>query len=138
MEKQRNPSPGTPKASPQDCPIFLTLSLIANKWSIRIMELLLLADGNTLRFSQVKKALPGITQRELTKRLREFETAGIVTRRVYAEMPLRVEYTLTALGRSLCDPIQALSRWAEKYGARVQQKRKEYAARNRPPQESDI
>lgn len=110
----------------KECPIFMTLSLLANKWSISLLYQLLQADRNTLRFNNLKRALGSITQRELTKHLRLFEESGIVDRKVYPESPPRVEYTLTALGASLSEPIEALSRWAEKNGARVQQKRNEF------------
>jgi DNA-binding HxlR family transcriptional regulator len=111
------------ETSPQglnECPIFLTLSLIANKWSIRILYFLLNAPKHTLRFGELKTQLEGITQRELAKHLRAFEAAGIVIRTVYPVVPPKVEYTLTPLGKSLWKPIDGLSDWAEKNGASVQ------------------
>lgn len=102
------------------CPIFLTLSLIANKWSVRLLHVLMQADKHCLRFSQLQKSLNGISQRELTKHLREFEKAGIVTRKSYPEVPPRVEYTLTTLGHSLNEPIQALASWAQRHGKQIQ------------------
>ena len=110
-------------AGSRECPVFMTLSLIANKWSMSLLHELMQAPKNTARFSVLKKALGAITQRELTKHLRQFEASGIVDRTVYPESPPRVEYTLTTLGMSLCDPIEALSRWAQKNGVHVQQKR---------------
>ncbi len=107
----------------KECPIFLTLELIANKWSVRILYFLLHAKGRTLRFGELQKALGGITQRELSKHLRAFEAAGIVTRTVYPVVPPKVEYTLTALGTSLWTPIQSLSDWAETHGATIQRHR---------------
>ena len=107
----------------KDCPIFLAVSLIAKKWSVRILYVLLHAPGNTLRFGQLQKTIPGISQRELTKHLREFENAGLIRRHVFPEIPPRVEYELTALGQSLCEPIDGLSQWAEKYGPEVQRNR---------------
>ena len=112
--------------SHKTCPIFLTLGLIANKWSIQLLYNLLHADNKTLRFSQLQKALTGISQRELSKHLREFEKSGIVNRKVYPQVPPRVEYTLTDLGSSLFEPIDALSSWAEKYGPKVQKKRADF------------
>lgn len=109
--------------SPRFCPAMLALELIANKWAVRILYALAHSRGKTLRFSQIQKALGSITQRELTKQLRAFEEAGIMQRIVYAEVPPRVEYTLTTLGLSLIKPIDALSKWAETYGAQVQQNR---------------
>ncbi len=112
--------------SHKTCPIFLTLGLIANKWAIQLLYNLLHADKKTLRFSQLQKALTGISQRELSKHLREFEKSGIVNRKVYPQVPPRVEYTLTDLGSSLFEPIDALSSWAEKYGPKVQKKRADF------------
>ena len=86
--------------------------MIANKWSVRILYSLLQAYIETMRFSQVQKALGGITQRELTKHLREFEKAGIVARTVFPQIPPRVEYTVTPLGDSLFKAVGELSRWA--------------------------
>jgi DNA-binding HxlR family transcriptional regulator len=120
-----------PGHSHKECPIFLTLSLIANKWSIGILSYLLNADDRTLRFGQLQKKLNGITQRELTKHLREFEKAGIIVRKVYPQIPPKVEYTVTDLGDSLWKPIEELSHWAEKNGALVQKRRNEFDARER-------
>ena len=114
------------KPGANDCPVFTTLSLIANKWSISLLHQLLLANNKTARFSALKKSLGNITQRELTKHLRQFEESGIVDRKVFPESPPRVEYTLTTLGASLFEPIEALSRWAEKNGATIQMKRTEF------------
>src|SRR4051812_9114075 len=113
----------------KNCPIFLTLQLIAHKWSVRILRSLLHAEKNTLRFGQLQKALDGITQRELTKHLREFEKAGIVKRKVYAEVPPRVEYRLTEIGHSLLKPVEEISLWAENNAAFVQAKRREFETR---------
>ena len=111
------------------CPVFLTLQLVAHKWSVRILRQLLHAEKNTLRFGQLQKGLDGITQRELTKHLREFEKAGIVERTVYAEVPPRVEYRLTRTGHSLLKPVEEISVWAEKNAAFVQKKRQEFESR---------
>ena len=113
--------------SHKTCPIFLTLSLIANKWSIQLFHHLLSAEKRTLRFNQLRTKLTGISQRELSKHLREFECAGLVQRTVYPEMPPRVEYTLTKLGESLLEPTDALSNWAKKYGPQVQKNRENYS-----------
>ena len=110
----------------KDCPVFMTLKLIANKWSISLLHQFMLADKKTMRFNALKKALGAITQRELTKHLRRFEVSGIVERRVYPESPPRVEYVLTPLGHSLNDPIRALSQWAEANGQKIQKKRHEF------------
>ena len=120
----------TSPAGLNECPIFHTLSLIANKWSIRILYFLLTAKAHTLRFGELKSQLEGITQRELAKHLRIFEAAGIVTRTVYPQVPPKVEYTLTPLGKSLWKPIDGLSEWAEKNGAAVQSHYKIHAEKS--------
>ena len=112
------------------CPVFLTLQMIAHKWSVRILRSLLKAEKNTMRFNQLRKSLEGITQRELTKHLREFEKAGIVVRTVYAEVPPRVEYRLTQTGHSLLKPVEEISLWAENNAAFVQRKRKEFEVKS--------
>ncbi len=112
----------------KNCPVFLTLQIIAHKWSVRILHNLLHAENNILRFGQLQKSLSGITQRELTKHLREFEKAGIVKRTVYPEIPPRVEYQLTDIGHSLLKPIEEISIWAENNAAFVQQKRQEFTS----------
>jgi DNA-binding HxlR family transcriptional regulator len=96
---------------------------------VRILRSLLKAEKNTLRFGELRKSLDGITQRELTKHLREFEKAGIVVRTVYPEVPPRVEYRLTQTGHSLLKPVEEISVWAENNAAFVQRKRKEFEAR---------
>ncbi len=114
----------------KECPIFLTLELIANKWSVRILYSILHAPKQTMRFGELQRALSGITQRELSKHLRAFEASGLVTRKVFPQVPPRVEYTLTALGASLWKPIDGLSDWAEKNGAAIQQHRKKFEAKS--------
>ncbi len=105
------------------CSFFTTLNLIANKWTVRMVYSLLHAENRTLRFGALQKAMDGISQRELTKHLREYERVGLVERKAYAEIPPRVEYTLTPLGATLCTPIEALSNWAIEHGVHIEKKR---------------
>ena len=88
------------------------MDLIGGKWKGVLLYRLL--EG-TQRFSSLKRSLPAITQRMLTKQLRELEEAGLVSRLVYAEVPPRVEYSLSPLGRSLSPIIAALRSWGENY-----------------------
>lgn len=97
-----------------ECPAFTTLGLIANKWSVKILYTLIHAEKEPIRFGVLQKSLDSITQRELSKHLREFEKCGLVTRIAYAQVPPRVEYTITDLGLSLRVPMDALSDWATK------------------------
>lgn len=111
------------------CPAFLTLGLIANKWSVKILYTLIHSPRLSLRFSEIQKSLGNITQRELTKHLREFEKCGIVTRKAYPEVPPRVEYTMTELGLSLQKPMDALSDWANTYGETIYKTKKKFEDR---------
>ena len=91
-----------------------TLDLIANKWAVPIF-VELTRSTTPLRFSELSRAIPGITQKELTKQLRELESAKLVSRTVYPVVPPKVEYALTDLGRSLQPVMDALARWADQY-----------------------
>ncbi|NBX66642.1 MAG: transcriptional regulator [Proteobacteria bacterium] len=113
------------KCDENACPVAITLSLLANKWSIRILYTLFMAQGHVMRFNEMRRALETITQRELSRQLKEFESAGIVIRTVHPVVPPMVEYTLTGLGRSLHEPIESLALWAEKNGELVKRNRLE-------------
>lgn len=94
------------------CPVETTLSLIGNKWKVLIIRDLL--DG-TKRFGELKKSVGTITQKVLTTNLREMEDAGLLIRKVYAEVPPRVEYTLTELGESLRTVLDSMVIWGNHY-----------------------
>jgi len=96
----------------QGCPVEATLEIIGGKWKGVILYHLL---EKTYRFGELKRAMPGITQRMLTKQLRELETDGIVHRKVYAEVPPRVEYSLTTVGESLRDVMMMMRDWGRKH-----------------------
>lgn len=94
------------------CPVEVTVSLIENKWKILIIRELL---SGTKRFGEIKKSLDGISQKVLTAQLRDMEHNGLIARKVYAEVPPRVEYSLTPLGLSLTPVINALKQWGQNY-----------------------
>ncbi|PWM78253.1 MAG: MarR family transcriptional regulator [Phascolarctobacterium sp.] len=94
------------------CPVEVTLMLIGNKWKVLILRDLM--DG-TRRFGELKKSVGQISQKVLTSQLREMEAQGLVNRKVYAEVPPRVEYSLTKLGQSLKPVLDALRIWGEDY-----------------------
>lgn len=102
------------------CPVEATLELIGGKWKGIVLYYLL--DGR-LRFSELKRQVGDVTQRMLTKQLRELEAAGLVNRIVYAEVPPRVEYELTKEGKSLEPILAALKDWGEAHALRLIQQR---------------
>jgi DNA-binding HxlR family transcriptional regulator len=102
------------------------LNRVGDKWSVLIVQLL--ADGPK-RFSELRHTIEGISQRMLTLTLKGLERDGLVTRTVYPSVPLRVEYELTDLGRTLRKPIQSLAKWAQENRERIQQSRNRYDAR---------
>ena len=98
------------------CPVATTLMLIGDKWKIFILRELL--EG-TKRFGELKKAIPSISQKVLTQQLRSMEEDNLIVRKVYAEVPPKVEYSLTETGQSLKVIIDAMFLWGEEYKARV-------------------
>ena len=104
--------PKTP-AFERDCPIRIVLDRIADKWTVMVMSLL--TGGTPLRFNELRRAIEGISQKMLTQTLRDLERDGLIARTIYPEVPPRVEYALTPLGVTLCDPIAALGEWAREH-----------------------
>jgi phage integrase family site-specific recombinase len=98
------------------CPVELTLLLISNKWKVLIIRDLL--DG-TKRFSELKKSINSISQKVLTSNLREMEENDLLTRKVYPEVPPRVEYTLTDIGYSLKTLLDDMDKWGTWYRSEV-------------------
>jgi DNA-binding HxlR family transcriptional regulator len=111
------------------CPTRQVLDLIADKWTVLVIRRL--SDG-ILRFAQLRRSVDGISQKVLTNILRGLERDGIVTRRIYASVPPKVEYSLTSLGRSLCGLVEGICDWAEANIEHVQTARELY---DRTPRE---
>ena len=101
------------------CPVEATLELIGGKWKGIVLFYLL--DGK-LRFSELKRRIGCVTQRMLTKQLRELEATGLVNRIVYAEVPPKVEYELTKEGKSLKPILNALKKWGDSHALKLLQK----------------
>lgn len=99
------------------CPVETTLTLISDKWKVLILRDLM---PGSKRFGELKKSIGTVSQKVLTAQLREMEQSGLLTRTVYPEVPPRVEYTLTDLGRSLKPILDALQNWGEAYKAQNQ------------------
>ena len=97
------------------CPVETTLTLISDKWKVLILRDLM---PGTKRFGELKKSVGNVSQKVLTSQLREMEQSGLLIRTVYPEVPPRVEYTLTDLGRSLKPILDAMWTWGEGYQAK--------------------
>jgi DNA-binding HxlR family transcriptional regulator len=99
------------------------LDRVGDKWSVLVMSLL----GERMhRFSELRRAIEGISQRMLTLTLRQLERDGLVARTVHATVPPRVDYELTALGRSVLEPLNSLMCWAAQHGTDIAQARLAY------------
>ena len=97
------------------CPVETTLTLIGDKWKVLILRDLM---PGTKRFGELKKSVGNVSQKVLTTQLRAMEKSGLVNRKVYAEVPPRVEYSLTELGKSLKPILDSLWSWGEEYKKR--------------------
>lgn len=103
------------------CPVETTLALIGNKWQMLILRDLSL--NGTMRFKELQRSIGKISQKVLTSNLRAMEDAGIVHREVFAEVPPRVEYSLTETGASLKPVLDAMWAWGERYKEMLQKNR---------------
>lgn len=102
------------------CPVETTLMLIGNKWKVLILRDLM---PGTKRFGELKKSIGNVSQKVLTAQLRDMEEKGLVSRKVYAEVPPRVEYSLTQLGKSLKPILDAMWIWGEEYKTQNSQRK---------------
>ncbi|GAB2666579.1 helix-turn-helix domain-containing protein [Flavihumibacter cheonanensis] len=107
------------------CPVKDIMARYGDKWTMH--SILLLGKHGTLRFSELKSSIEGISQRMLTVTLRTLQEDGLVKRTVYAERPPRVEYALTPLGESLLEQLVLLSEWAHAHLEEIQKARKQFA-----------
>lgn len=98
------------------CPVETTLMLIGNKWKVLILRDLV---GGTKRFGELKKSIGNVSQKVLTAQLRDMEEKGLVHRKVYAQVPPRVEYTLTDTGYSLQPILDAMELWGKEYKSSI-------------------
>jgi DNA-binding HxlR family transcriptional regulator len=103
-----------------NCPSRVVLDRISEKWTGLVI---LALDGATLRFGELRERIGGVAPKVLTQTVRGLERDGLLTRRVYAEVPPRVEYSLTPLGRSLREPLLLVQDWAERNVPKVLQAR---------------
>jgi DNA-binding HxlR family transcriptional regulator len=99
-----------PKPGIQDCPLADLIDLIGGRW--KVLALWRLLDGSK-RFTELRRLMPGVTQKMLTQQLRQLEAAGLVRREVFAQVPPKVEYSLTLIGEELRGLLSTLAEWAK-------------------------
>lgn len=115
-------------SDPAECPIRDVLSEISGKWSILIFGALI---ERPRRFGELRREVPDVSQRMLTQTLRNLQRSGLVDRRVFDTVPPSVEYSLTEMGKSLRQPLDALRDWSEAHHADVRAARAAFDARRR-------
>ena len=128
MAKTPIKRPAELEYTPQNCHAREMLIRIGDKWSVYVIHLL--DEAGTLRFNELRSQVEGISQRMLTVTLRGMERDGLVTRKVYPEVPPRVEYSLTSLGKTLRQLVRGLVDWSGAHLAEVDAARAAYDARN--------
>ncbi len=111
----------------ENCPSRYVLTLISDKWTALVVGSL---EHGSRRFSELRREIGGISQKMLTLTLRDLEKNGIVQRTIYAEVPPRVEYRLTPLGKSLMKPLATIRTWAEAHIEEIQTARTEFEKAN--------
>lgn len=117
---------GLSEHSPEACRARETLDRVAEKWTVMVIALL---GERTKRFGELKRECVGISQRMLTVTLRGLERDGMVVRTVYPEIPPRVEYTLTKLGRTMLEAVEPIIVWTESHGDEIDAAREAYDQR---------
>jgi DNA-binding HxlR family transcriptional regulator len=129
MAKPPIKRPAELEYTPENCHAREMLVRIGDKWSVYVIHLL--DDAGTLRFNALRSQVEGISQRMLTVTLRGMERDGLVTRKVYPEVPPRVEYSLTPLGKTLRQLVRGLVEWSGAHLKEVDAARASYDARHR-------
>jgi DNA-binding HxlR family transcriptional regulator len=123
--------PAEVEYTPANCHAREMLVRIGDKWSVYVIHVL--GDAGTLRFNEIRSSVDGISQRMLTVTLRGLERDGLVARTIYPEVPPRVEYALTELGKTLRQLVRGLVKWSEAHLKEVDAAREAYDARNGKP-----
>lgn len=116
-----------PNAYRQTCPTRQVLDRVGDKWTILIYGVL---STGPKRFSEIQRAIEGISQKMLSQTLRSLERDGLVQRTVYPVTPPKVEYALTELGETLCEPINSLQEWAYQYISHIENAQQAFDARD--------
>ncbi len=125
-KKNLQPSPSHTVEGHSYCPIRQVLDRLGDKWSLLIISSLSQSPTLQKRFSEIKRDIEGISQRMLTTTLRNLERDGLLKREVFPQIPPRVEYTLTNLGKSLMVPVQSLLAWVNNYWPEIESAREKF------------
>jgi len=107
-----------------DCPVKDVLNRVGDKWSM--LTVIMLSDHGTLRFNELHQLIDGISQKMLTVTLKTLEADGLLSRKMYPQIPPKVEYTLTELGKSLVPPLMHLYDWANTHMPKIKASRARY------------
>jgi len=102
----------------ESCPVTATMQVLGGKWKVILINAIY--HTSPARFGELKRSVVGITQSMLTQQLRELEEDGLISRKIYAEIPPRVEYTLTEFGLTLAPIMQSMAKWGEEYRMKKQ------------------
>src|SRR6267154_4646475 len=114
-----------------DCEFREVLDRVGDKWSLLVIAMLEQRPTARARFSELKRSIPGISQRMLTATVRSLEHDGLLTRDVYAEAPPRVEYELTPLGKQFMQPVRALVTWLQEHWSTIRAAREKFDGQSR-------
>ena len=109
------------------CLVEMTLTVIGGRWKVLILQELF---SGVKRFNELHRSLAGITHKTLTQQLREMEADGIINHKVFAQIPPKVEYSLTPLGKTLKPVLAAMHRWAERHAGALKRRKEESADQN--------
>jgi DNA-binding HxlR family transcriptional regulator len=107
------------------CPVTATMQVLGGKWKLILINAIY--HTSPARFGELKRSVKGITQSMLTSQLRQLEDDGVISRKIYAEIPPRVEYTLTEFGLSLSPIVQSMAEWGKQYRLNREGKAKKYS-----------
>jgi DNA-binding HxlR family transcriptional regulator len=113
----------TPNAYNSACPSRQVLSRVGDKWTALVIGIL---ERGTVRFGVLRREITGISQKMLTQTLRNLERDGLIERRIFAEVPVRVEYSLTELGKSLVPVLTSLIQWSESHLTEIEAARRQF------------
>ena len=126
---RRHAEPATLTAH-HDCEFREVLDRVGDKWSLLVIVMLEQRPTPRARFSELKRSIPGISQRMLTATLRRLERDGLLTRHIYAEVPPRVEYALTPLGKQFMQPVRGLVTWLQTHWSAIRSAREQFDGRS--------